>query len=116
MKEKLNIPGTSLCEPIKDENLVKIAKESTDKFTLKSQYNSLMNKYIFVFCSRMGFDKPEIQLLNESVRINDYWIGFFDIIYAVDENIDEKIFFEWYDFTLEQARCSLENFIKTTGL
>ena len=78
---------------------------------LKKQYEDTVNRYLKAFCVKHNLNYDEAMngwVANEvggTVYISDYYIDFDDILRDINENIAERVFFDYYDYCMEAAHC-----------
>lgn len=90
-----------------------ILVDETDK--AKTEYEFLKNTYKDLFCSMYGFDACDAYWIGHVLSVADFYFDFYDIMYAVNNQIPEKNIFEWYDYDLILGehftdKVSLENY------
>jgi len=75
------------------------------KLPLKNRLDILIQEYIDVFTIKhdIEFDYWIADLTGTGAVFGDYYISFDDIRLDIDNNVDNTIFFEWYDIALELA-------------
>jgi hypothetical protein len=88
-----------------------------DKKYLKNTFESLKESYKWHICDMYDFNFDDSYWTGNVLSAADYFLGFYDVMYAVDNNVNEKILFDWYDYNLtlgeyEFGNVSLENFCK----
>lgn len=79
----------------------------TDK-TLKEEFENVANKYRYklvdmYFADEEGVRPDSLWIGGESggmLEVNDYFFGFDDIRYIVDNNLPYDVFVSWYDYCL----------------
>lgn len=71
--------------------------------SIEKEYNEVIKRYVFEF-KRRYFDNVEEdtywigdETFGGVLYINDYYFSFNNIKYAIDNSVDEKSLFEWYD-------------------
>jgi hypothetical protein len=90
-----------------------ILVDETDK--AKTEYEILKNTYKDLFCSIYEFDACDAYWTGHVLSVADFYFDFYDIMYAVNNQIPEKSIFEWYDYDLILGehftdKVSLENY------
>ena len=84
--------------------------------TLTKSYEKAVKNYTDLFITK--HDLPEIEFwvggeIGGIVLIGDYYFNFSDIKIDIDQNIEEKTLFEWYDFAVEkESTVSYRSWIK----
>lgn len=83
----------------------------------KTQFAELKEAYMTLFGELYEFDVSDAYWIGNVLYVADYFIGLYDIMYAVNNCIGEEQFFEWYDYNLTLGNyflddVSLENYSK----
>ncbi len=72
---------------------------------IKQQWNEACEAYLCEFCKRHDFDRDDADWVGGDIgglaQIGDYFVGMNEIRYDVDNQVPEKTFFLWYDYTME---------------
>lgn len=84
---------------------------------LKTRHESLKNEYVQYFCKQMGLDDNGSYFTGNIVCIGDYFIDMQTIVYAVNNEIKDTTFLDWYNYNLTLGEenlgdVSLENYVK----
>jgi len=73
---------------------------------LKESYEKIVNKYLQLFCEKHDFNIEDGywvgKEIGDIIMIGDYYFNFNDIRLDIDLNIEEKIIFDWYNFSVEK--------------
>ena len=87
--------------------------------TLKEQFNEITKEYVSLFSKKhdIEFDGWIGDNVGEIAFFADYFVDFEDIRYDIDNDIEEKKFFEWYDMEIDLALAgkptvNYRNFLK----
>lgn len=84
---------------------------------LKTRHESLKDEYAQYFCKQMGLDYNGSYFTENIFCIADYFIDMQTIVYAVNNEIKDTTFFDWYNYNLTLGEenlgdVSLENYVK----
>lgn len=84
---------------------------------LKTRHESLKYEYAQYFCKQMGLDYSDAYFTENIFCIGDYFIDMQTIVYAVNNEIKDTTFFDWYNYNLTLGEenlgdVSLENYVK----
>jgi len=75
--------------------------------TLKQEFDSVVDAYIAAFCRKHEFDIENsfwvTDRKGEIFEVADYYFGFDDIRFDIDNNLQSKMILDWYEATLEHA-------------
>lgn len=73
--------------------------------TLQEEYNKIVEKYLEIFYEKHGLELEYWVQDNPGTigQFGDYFFGFDDIRYDIDNNIPKDRLIEWYDFNLEYS-------------
>lgn len=91
--------------------------------TLKEAYNSVVQNYVLAFCDKHELDINDGYWIGDEIggiyEIADYFFGFKDIKFDIDERVDERFIWDWYDYSLKVAEisdgavtCAYEDWLK----
>ena len=76
-----------------------------DNEKLKTDYIKSVGAYMEVWCDKHGFEYDDTEWIGDDVGTiylaGDYFIGFNDVRYDIDNNLDEPVFLEWYDYCVD---------------
>ena len=74
-------------------------------FSLESSFNDIVMSYIIEFEEKhtITFDFFVGKNVGQVAMFGDYYIDFDDIRLDIDKNVNESLFFEWYDGTTSRA-------------
>ena len=93
---------------MRPENRIKINQINTMEKSLKEQYDELANAYAQKFCEIYGFEDYDTHMSiwvaddpGEIACIGDYYIGYNEIRYCVDNQIGWETFDSWYHYRLD---------------
>lgn len=67
---------------------------------LKNMFETVKNEYQKKFVGLYGFDINDSYWTGHVLAVADYFFDFYDIMYAVENNVHEKELFNWYDYNL----------------
>lgn len=93
--------------------------------TLKDRWNEVCEAYLSEFCKRHGFDREDADWVGNDIgglaQIGDYFVNMSEIKYDVDNQVPEKTFFLWYDYSMEVHEIEskwheLENYTTLTHI
>lgn len=84
---------------------------------LQGCLNTVKEEYQKRFIDSYGFDKIDSYWIGHVLFVADYFFDFYDVVYAVDNDINETKLFNWYNYILTLGEHSLgnvclENYIK----
>jgi len=84
---------------------------------LKESYEKIVNKYLQLFCEKHEFNIQDGywvgKEIGDIIMIGDYYFNFDDIRLDIDENVEEKIIFDWYEFSVEkESDVSYRSWVK----
>lgn len=90
--------------------------------SLQKEYHKICNQYLLEFCKKHEWDF-EFWVADEPgtiAIIGDYFIGFREMRYDIDNNIKEDAFIKWYDYALglgmkDEFYLLYENWCKVTN-
>ena len=87
--EKIDVPGTT-----KDDNV---------QGRLISSLNDSIEEYVKIFEKKheIKFDFWIAEATGTVACFGDYFVSFEDIRLDLEKNVDNNVFFEWYDLSLE---------------
>ena len=84
-----------------------------DIYDLKEDLIILKESYKDVFCEIYGFENEDICYWEgNTLCVGDYFLGFYDVVFAVNEGVSSSTLFNWYDYSL----FVYENFMETVSL
>ena len=83
----------------------------------KNMFVELKDAYKTFFCEQYKFDTNDAYWTGNVLSVGDYFVGLYDVIYAVNYGIIDEQFFKWYDYSLtlyehSLGNVSLENYVK----
>lgn len=71
----------------------------------KSMYNNSVHIYTLLFCQKHGFNMSDgfwvADCLGTIYSIADYYFSFEDMRYDLDNNVDEDLLLQWYEYGLK---------------
>ena len=73
---------------------------------LKEKYESVINAYLILFCKKHELEFNDIDWMcgvGTFFNVTDYYIGFSDVKYDIDNKIESSKFFDWYDYSIESG-------------
>lgn len=99
------------------ENFIAPNVTALDIANAKMDYENLKKTYQRLFCAMYKFEDSYAYWTGHVLSVADYFFGLYDIMYAVDNQINEDILFEWYDYDMTLCNyylgsVSLENYSK----
>ena len=69
---------------------------------MKKEWRNICDEYLKAFCDKHGFRVEDAYWIGDDpgtmAHIADYYIDMDDLRYDIDNDIEEGVFFEWYDF------------------
>ena len=71
--------------------------------TLKNMYKTLKEEYQKRFVDIYGFNMRDSYWTGNVLTVADYFIDFYNVVYAVDNDVCEYDLFNWYDYDLTLA-------------
>ena len=79
---------------------------------LKERYRNICNEYLQRFCVKQGFDYEPTDTwvagnAGDCDNVGDFYFGFDEIRYDIDNDIPKGKIIEWYDYTLETSMLGL---------
>ena len=79
---------------------------------LKERYRNICNEYLQRFCEKQGLDyEPDDTWVagnaGDCANVGDFYFGFDEIRYDIDNNIPMGKIIEWYDYCLETSMLDL---------
>jgi len=78
--------------------------------SLIKEFDTLKEKYSLLFVKKYFGEEASSTFWQGNVfYINDYYFGFMDIVYAINNNVGENNLFEWYDYSLLAYEYDLSN-------
>lgn len=89
----------------------------TTTTVLKNMFETVKIEYQKKFVDAYGFDMIDSYWTGHVLAVADYFFDFYDVMYAVNNNVHEKELFSWYDYNLTigeyyLGNISLDNYIK----
>lgn len=76
---------------------------------LKTRHESLKDEYARYFCKQMGLDINDAYFTGNVFCVGDYFIDMQTIVYAVNNEIKDTTFFDWYNYNLTLGEENLGN-------
>jgi len=84
-----------------------------DIYDLKEDLIILKESYKDVFCEIYRFENDDsCYWEGNTLCVGDYFFGFYDVVFAVNEGVSSSTLFNWYDYSL----FVYENFMETVSL
>ena len=79
---------------------------------LKERYRNICNEYLQRFCVKQEFNyEPDDAWVagnaGDCANVGDFYFGFDEIRYDIDNDIPKGKIIEWYDYTLETSMLDL---------
>ena len=79
---------------------------------LKERYRNICNEYLQKFCIKQGFDyEPDDTWVagnaGDCANVGEFYFGFDEIRYDIDNDIPKGKIIEWYDYCLEISMLDL---------
>ena len=74
---------------------------------LKNMFETVKNEYQKRFTNKFGFDIKDSYWNGHVLSVADYFFDFYDVMYAVNNNVHEKELFNWYDYNLTMGEYYL---------
>jgi hypothetical protein len=80
---------------------------------LQEKFQAIAELYVEAFLRKHGFFDEEdgsysdwewVSNVGGVVEIADYYIGFDDIRFDIDNSVSKELFFEWYNFCVEKEK------------
>ena len=79
-------------------------KEKNDTYvtieTLKNMFKTVKEEYQKKFIEMYDFDSTDCYWIDNVLYISDYYFDFYDVKYAVENNISFEFLNWWYDYSL----------------
>ena len=84
---------------------------------LNGMFETTKEEFQKKFVKLYGFDLKDSSWLGHVLEVADYYLDFYDVMYAVNNNVHENELFSWYNynFTLGEyclGDISLESYVK----
>jgi len=80
---------------------------------LQEKFQAIAELYVQAFMRKHGFFDEEdgsysdwewVSTVGGIVEMADYYIGFDDIRFDIDNSVSKELFFEWYNFCVEKEK------------
>lgn len=78
-----------------------------DIANLKIDFERIKQTYRSLFCAIYKLDYDSSFWTGYVLSVGDYFLDFYDIIYAVNNKIDESVLYSWYDYDLTLGENNL---------
>ena len=86
-----------------------------DRKKLRKRYEQLISDYLNVFIEdNFGGEASIMKISDDVFEINDYFFNLDEIIFCVENHLENNILFQWYDYCLRIGMINRE--IKTPTL
>jgi len=80
--------------------------------TLKNMFETIKSEYQKKFINNYGFDEKDSYWIDNVLYISDYYFDYYDVKYAVDNDISYEFIDWWYNYSL----TVYENFYEKVSL
>ena len=84
---------------------------------LQNMLETVKEEYLKSFVDKYDFDIKDAYWTGHVLCVADYFLDFYDVVYAVNNSVPDEKLFNWYDYSLTVSEflsenISLESYVK----